>query len=496
MPLRFSVFCLMGCFYYRYILDNIVMNGRFLGIVLSAFILLAWGNCTTFAQEFATTPEYAQRILLTDTLGKGLSSEARKVIGRPFNPLVHSLSDEYGWLTDYLSAPLVVDAKSYSTFSIDVPEKDLNNDGNNWLSRFISNVNQINSAHYFYSLSHNWHNAQLMRERIMINHPYMPSIAVSDLPGAIVPTEIHSDGYQGELARNDKPQVTTSEALLTADKIERKYWWHKFESSIHFAENQVSKNWHKGGHNSLNLNSRIYYNATYERDLLKWVNELEYRIGVFTNEMGESETLKLKIGEDAFRINSNVGVKAFKDWYYTFDVQLRSQILKNTKADGMVITLPFAPIVLDAGLGMKYDLDIKEFRGNPYARLRLAANAAPIAVNFLYTYSNNIDKGRIGLEEDEKYRLRLGSAFRFDLNWDISSSFNWTSRLFFSTSYKHVEVEYDNSLSYAFSRFFSTRITLNTRFDDSVILPEDTPKTFKNLLQYNQLLSIGFEYKF
>ena len=56
-------------------------------------------------------------------------------------------------------------------------------------------------------------------------------------------------------------------------------------------------------------------------------------------------------------------------------------------------------------------------------------------------------------------------------------------------------MEFDNTLSYSFNQFFSLRMTLNTRFDDSVILPAGDVKNFKNLLQYNELLSIGFAYK-
>lgn len=282
---------------------------------------------------------------------------------------------------------------------------------------------------------------------------------------------------------------------MVGEQVERKYWWHKFEGSVHFAQNQVSKNWHKGGFNSLNLNTRIWYNATYEKDIVKWVNEMEYRLGLFTNVPDANEKMELKIGEDFFRANSNLGIKAFKDWYYTADLQLRSQLLRNTKDDGAVITLPFAPIVLDGGLGMKYDIDRKEFRGNPFARLRFSANIAPAAANLVYTYSDKIDKGRIGFLEDQKFRIRFGSSLHLNLNWDFSSSLNWTSRLFYSTSYKHVEIEFDNSINYAFSRFFTARFSLNTRFDDSVILPVDVPKNFKSLLQYNQLFSLGFAYK-
>ena len=104
---------------------------------------------------------------------------------------------------------------------------------------------------------------------------------------------------------------------------------------------------------------------------MKWVNELEYRIGLFTNDIGTDEKLQLKIGEDIFRAYTNLGVKAFDHWYYTVSAQLRSQALKNTDAEGNVITRPFAPISIDGGLGMKYALDLKKFRGKDVYKRQL-----------------------------------------------------------------------------------------------------------------------------
>lgn len=62
-------------------------------------------------------------------------------------------------------------------------------------------------------------------------------------------------------------------------------------------------------------------------------------------------------------------------------------------------------------------------------------------MDFVYTYTDDIDKGRIGLTPDQKHRLRFGSSVRLDLDWNFHQALNWTSRLFYNTSYKHVEVE-------------------------------------------------------
>ena len=61
---------------------------------------------------------------------------------------------------------------------------------------------------------------------------------------------------------------------------ERRYWTSHFESSIQFAQNYISPNWHKGGNSSLNLNNREYLTYNYEKDRVKIANELEIKNNV------------------------------------------------------------------------------------------------------------------------------------------------------------------------------------------------------------------------
>lgn len=444
----------------------------------------------TSDHSFNVTPEYATHILLNDTLGAGLSQEAKRIIGRPFTPDAMVWTREDQTALSYLKSPLIFDGSQIRRFEVQYPD----------VYAFIKSQRKealqappIGKEGGLSSLIKSWEVARVSRNKLMLSKPSLTYKTVEDLPEPIVVQEVVGAGYQGELAQTETPHIPTQETGIVGETIKRKYWRKKLETQLHFAQNQVSKNWHKGGFNSINLNGRVYGNVTYERDRVKWVNELEYRLGMFTNDVS-GKKLDLKISEDQLRANSNMGVKAFENWYYTIDLQLRSQMMSNIDKDSVLTTRIFAPLLLDAGIGMKYDIDLKQFRGDPFQRLRFSANIAPVAASLIYTYADDIDKGRIGLQEDENFKFRLGSSLRLDLNWDFSNALSWTSRLFYNTSYKHMEVEFDNSVAYAFNQFFSTRVTYNLRYDDSVIL--DEPKTFKNLLQHYQLISLGFEYKF
>lgn len=337
-----------------------------------------------------------------------------------------------------------------------------------------------------------WREAMGLREYLF---RYRPNLVIATTAG--LPTDrlrdsaISAKGYSGDFKVTMDQGAIAEGAVIKGEKIAPKYWTTQFLTDIHFAQNEISANWYKGGQSNLNLNGRIFFDATYAKDRVKWVNQVEYKVGIFTQT--NSTKRELQIGEDLFKFNSNLGLQATKNWFYTLDGMLRSQLLNNQSKDGVLVTRTFAPLKADLGLGIKYDVDLKKFRGDPFARFRFTANLSPISAQIIYSWANDIDKARVGLHPDENFLFRLGSTLRTDLIWDFTSYLTWESRALYNTSYKHIETELENNIYYALSRFFSLKLGVNVRFDDSVIL--DVPMTAKNLIQYNQIFSLGFTLK-
>lgn len=473
-------------------------------------IFMGWME-HSFAQSndhsFSVTPEISTKILLTDSLGAQLSPEAKRIIGRPYSPIPDHYTQNDTTFSAALFAPLPFDLGNFPSFRraydtsvpTDAPyiqesmiQKLSVADQQRWKGNIVEQATSFATI------------ANSAREHVLITTPDAIQRTSDEFPERVDLKQLGVQ-YKGELAKTQATEIPIEPAPDLKETIDRKYWIHKFESNLQFAQSSVSKNWHKGGHNSLNFSSRVYYNITYKKEKINWANELEYKLGLFANNVNyaDKNSIAMKISEDLFRVGSNYGVKAFGNWFYTLEGQLRSQLMDNStqikdEATGeeksILITRTFAPLHLSAGLGMKYELEKKNMGGNPFQKLNFSANLAPLSCSFVYTYTDLIDKGRIGLQENERSKFRLGSSIHLNLNWDFNDRINWRSRLFYNTSYSHVEVDFENALSFAFNRFFSARVALDLRYDDSVIL--DVPKTFGNLLQYNQLLSIGFEYKF
>lgn len=332
---------------------------------------------------------------------------------------------------------------------------------------------------------------------VRVNYPEYFRYSERDLPTDVVTTDvIHKATYEPKLIKVEGDPNAFNDVDAPVKFIpERRYWTSHFQSSIQFAQNYISPNWHKGGVSALNLTNRQYFVYNYNKDRVQFTNELEWKTNVYT---APKDTLRdYKIGDDVLRLHSNFGYRAFNKWYYTFDATFQTQLFNNyaenteTKLAGLL-----APLKVNVGIGMKYDLN-KTFPNNKHKKVGLAVNVAPLSYNLMYSAEKEMDLGRHGFKKDpetgefERQLHQFGSTINATLNWQFNRNVSLYSRFNYFTSYHQMVGEFENRLTMAISRFFSTTISLYVRYDDGVSKKED----FDSYFQINELLSFGFNYK-
>ncbi|MDR2498949.1 MAG: hypothetical protein LBD28_05865, partial [Tannerellaceae bacterium] len=84
-----------------------------------------------------------------------------------------------------------------------------------------------------------------------------------------------------------------------------------------------------------------------------------------------------------------------------------------------------------------------------------------------------------------------GSTVRLDMAMSFNRNTSWQSRVYYFTTYEFTQFEFENTLTMALSRYFSTILYFHLRYDDSVTLPADS----KSYFQLNERISFGFNYK-
>lgn len=307
----------------------------------------------------------------------------------------------------------------------------------------------------------------------------------------LLASRVTADFVEVSPAKLKAPKVKLEPHIeeLPSFTLARKYWKFGYESLIQFSQNYVSKNWHKGGGNNLNLYNRQYFNATYTRDKISWMNELEWRLSAYTS---EADTIsKFRVADDLLRLHSNFGLQAYKSLYYTLDAEVKTSLFTRREENKReVLSALFSPVNFNVGLGMRYSLDWNSpsFYGR---KIKLSVILSPLAYDLRWSYkTKGMDLTRHGFALGKNFYQAIGSTLRADCLFDITSAISWQSRFYYNTSYHRVEIEWDNSLNLAISRFFSTRFMVQLRFDDAVPRsPENRTK-----LQFNELFSFGFRY--
>lgn len=277
---------------------------------------------------------------------------------------------------------------------------------------------------------------------------------------------------------------------LRLQEIEKRYWIPSFESSIQFSQNYVSDNWYKGGTSNLNLYMRTYLSLLYTKGAVRWNNEVEDKLSLYTADHGGK---RYRIGEDLFRLRSNFGLKASKRWSYTIDAEARTQLFYTyNDARTVIRSAPWAPLTTNVGIGMQYTYSSRSSKvyGRKFA---FSMNLAPLSHTWRVSSRSDIDLARHGLSPEQRSYHRIGSTMRMNLKWDVNMDVNWESRVYFNTSYSNVEAEWENTLTLRISRYFSTRINLHLRFDDAVVSKRESG--WDKYIQLNEVLSFGFNFK-
>lgn len=261
------------------------------------------------------------------------------------------------------------------------------------------------------------------------------------------------------------------------------FWKHKGNGYLNFTQHYISDNWYKGGESTNALLGGLVLEANFDdRQRLEFENKLELKLGFIT---APSDTLhEYKTNADLIRLNSKLGVKAFKNWYYTLAAEFKTQFFANYKTNSDVMISNFmSPAQLELALGMDFKQNKKNYT--------LSLMGSPLAYTFIYISNDRIDDPTaFNVDAGHKTASLFGSKFTGNLKWQIIPNIIWESKLDYFTTYEKVIANWENTFNFVLNRYLSTKLFVHARFDDGVTLAEDENSYF----QLQELLSFGINY--
>ena len=287
----------------------------------------------------------------------------------------------------------------------------------------------------------------------------------------------------------DDPQLPDS-APVDVVVEKPKFWTIKGDYYLQLLQNYISSNWYKGGESNYAMLGSVTMEANYNnKQKVKWDNKLEMKLGFLTSKADSLHSFKTS--EDLLRLSSKFGLQATKKWYYTVLLIAETQFYRGYKNnDAMVYSDFFSPFKLNISLGMDYAVEAfnKKLKGN--------IHLAPIAYNFKYVDRNWFgDKEnfttRYGLDLGKHTLHDFGSQFTIDLKWAIAENISYQTRMYGFTTFKRVEWEWENTFTFNFNKYISTKLFIYPRFDDSTMRDDH-----HGYFQFKEFMSLGFSYSF
>ena len=262
------------------------------------------------------------------------------------------------------------------------------------------------------------------------------------------------------------------------------FWTFSGDYALQFLQNYVSGNWYKGGESNYSALVSLVMQANYNnKQKVKWENRLELKYGM---QSSRSDSLhSFKSTEDLIRLTSKLGLQATKRWYYTVQFIGNTQFSHSYRSNDPKIYSAFAaPLNINLSIGMDYSVDWMNHR------LKGNFHLAPLAYNMKYTRMLELTR-RLGIKDGNHFLHDFGSEFTVDLEWQLMESLTWKTRLYGYSTYKRTELEWENTFTFRFNRYISSRVFIYPRFDDGV--RRDDHYAFWQLKEF---ASIGFQYNF
>ncbi len=261
-------------------------------------------------------------------------------------------------------------------------------------------------------------------------------------------------------------------------------------------------NWASGGQNSLATNGILSVFANLKQGKSAWDNSLDLGYGILKQ---GSEGYKKT--DDKIELNSKYGRQAFKNVYYAFLVNFRTQMTPGYNyIDANTVSKIsdfFSPAYLILALGLDY---------KPNANF--SAFFAPLAGRFTFVTDKALsDAGAFGVSPGKNTRSEFGGYLRTiytrnNFKGEFMKNVAFTTKLDLFSNYidkpQNMDVNWETLIALKVNKFISVSFNTDLIYDDKIKVPFDkngdgiieAGEAVGSKVQFKEILGVGLSYKF
>lgn len=323
-------------------------------------------------------------------------------------------------------------------------------------------------------------------KRIIVDTPWLVPYNISMLPEPPKEYEVTADVKRNTLVIKERDMKMPTAA--PDREIRRRNWIHSFNAALQFSQLYLSGNWYQGGTKNVNMIGNAYYNLRLNQALhpnLLFEFTGQYKLGV--NSAPDDKLRGYAINEDLLQLNAKFGLRATKQFYYSMNMQFKTQILNSYQTNTETLKSAFlSPGEYNAGIGMTYSVS------NNRKTLVFDASLSPLAYNMKICKDiENFNPTSFGIDEGKHLAHQFGSSGECRMTWQIFPNVSFNTRLFAFTDYSYVQGDLEGTLNVSINKFLSTQLYARLRYDDSA--KRDPAWDY---WQFREIFSFGLQYRF
>ncbi|MDD2284054.1 MAG: DUF3078 domain-containing protein [Paludibacter sp.] len=293
-------------------------------------------------------------------------------------------------------------------------------------------------------------------------------------------------------------QITEGEASLRKQRTDTVSGWKK-GAVVGVNVSQASlTNWAAGGQNSFGINGLTSLFANYKKGKMAWDNSLDIGYGLL-KQGANSDFIKT---DDRFDLFSKYGQQASKSLYYAALFNFKTQMTegKDYARDTAKISNLLAPAYVLTAIGLDY-------KPNSYFTAFLAPLTGKVTIVNDTALSN---KGAFGVTPGEKFKGEFGGYLRAgftknDFKTEVLKNFSLTTKLDLFSNYLHrpqdIDVSWETIFVFKVNKYITVNLNTHLIYDADILFDTNddgqiTAGVDKSLVQFKEILGVGFMYKF
>lgn len=282
-----------------------------------------------------------------------------------------------------------------------------------------------------------------------------------------------------------------------------KDWLIGGTGTVNFSQVSLS-NWAAGGQNSLSVLGIADVFANYKKGKNTWNNTFTVTYGTV-----KLEDQHLRKSDDKIELNLKYGRAASRDWFYSTQLNFRSQLTPTYSENRENFVSDFlAPAFVVGSLGMDYK-----------PSKRLSVFISPVTGKFTIVKDQVLaDQGSFGVEPAQKnllgepipgtgenFRREFGGFVNIRFRDEVFQNITLESKLDLFSNYlnnpENVDMNWENNFNFKVNKFISASLFVHMIYDDDIDIQIDQnddgkPESIGPRLQFKETLGIGLSYKF